>query len=398
MFGRFVVSSIEVKEVQARHFEEYGAKPCLTVRVPGITRFLGPFADYSLGHSFCAADNRVLYLCLSVAEENQIRFFNTAANDRKHFNSSALKYRKEDRWANYIKGVLLELMTEGARLPGLNITVGGDLLSANNDILCCSIVVAMCLAMQKLLNLHFERDVLGRMIVKGCVNFGGEVCCASMVATMICAKPGNFVYFDNNATKAELVGNFFEGSASELLYIETGLPNAVMREEVSRMHREIKALYEKQFGELGIVNLAGRADSDIREKLAAMPEDEKRIIQYLIEEYRTAILPSFTESAFAKALGRTGKAMNNILEFSFPEMDWILKRANESAGCLGVSAVATGGNGTVGAVMNRDSVDSFKAKLEDYERIFGFKLKMYEFVPQGGAVVFGNTDENTSDK
>jgi hypothetical protein len=48
--------------------------------------------------------------------------------------------------------------------------------------------------------------------------------------------------------------------------------------------------------------------------------------------------------------------------------------------------------------MNRDSIDSFLSKLEDYEHIFGFRLKVYEFKPLSGAVVYGKADEDSFDK
>jgi len=384
-------------EVRNKHLAEFGSEPEVTAIVPGVSRFLGLFADYSRGYSLCAADSRCLYFALSRREDSQIRVYNAFVNDRKHFSTSALKFRREDRWANYIKGVLTQLASDGYTIPGMDITLDGDILTGNNDIVCSSVVVATCLAMEKLFGVKLEEGVLSRMIVKACLNFSGENCCISAVQTMLYAKEGKFVFFDIKGDH-KLVDNPFPGSDYALLYVESGVPTNVMRDEVERRYAEIKELCDRSYPRLSIPILSGLPDSEVRERLSRFSGDEKNLVRYLIEEFKCANLSSFNDLTIGKAISRTGKAIRNTLEISFPEMEWIIKRSSENAGCMGSSNVATGGSGIVCVVINRNSVDSFLSKLEDYEHIFGFRLKVYEFKPLSGAVVCGKADENSFDK
>ena len=384
-------------EVQEKHLAEFGSEPEIVAIVPGVSRFLGPFADYSRGYSLCAADSRRLYFGLSLRNDSQIKVYNAFVNDRKHFSTTALKFRREDRWANYIKGVLIQLVSEGYTIPGMNITLDGDILTGNNNIVCSSVVVATCLAMEKLFSIKLEEGVLSRMIVKACLNFSGENCCISVVQTMLYAKEDRFVFFDTKGGH-KLIDNPFPGSDHALIYIESGVPTNVMRDEVDRNYSEIKELCDRSFSRLSIPIMSSLSDSEVRERLSVFSEDEKRLVLYLIDEFKSANLTSFTDVSIGKAISRTGKAIRNTLEISFPEIEWIIKRANENAGCMGSSNIATGGSGIVCVVMNRNSVDSFLAKLEDYEHIFGFRLKVYEFKPLSGAVIYGKDDENSFDK
>jgi len=384
--------------IQEKHLAEYGSEAEITARVPGVSRFLGPFADYSRGYSLCAADSRILEFCLSLRKDSQIKVYNSLVNDRKHFTSTSLKFRKEDRWANYIKGVLIQLVSEGHSIPGMNITLGGDLLNGNTDIVCSSVVVATCLSMEKLFGITLEDGVLSRMIIKACLSFSGENCCSSAVRTMLCAEKGKFVFFDNNKGEYRSIDNPFKESSYALMYVESGVPINVMKDGISRKHSEMKELCNNNYPPLSIPILSNLPDSDLRERISGLSEDDKHLVHYLIEEYKTANLTSFTDVSLGKAIGRNGKAIRNILDLPFPELNWIIKRASESSGCIGNTYVANGGNGTVGVIISRNSVDSFLSKLEDYEHIFGFKLKVSEFEPVSGAVVYGKADENSFDK
>ena len=385
-------------EYLEKHLAEYGSEPVITVRVPGVSRFLGPFAEYSRGCSLCASDSRILEFCLSLRSDTQIKVYNSLINDRKHFSVSSLKFRREDRWANYIKGVLSQLASEGYSIPGMNITLCGDILNGNNDIVCSAIVVATCLSMEKIFNVSLEDGVLSRMIIKACHSFNGEICSSSVVRTMLCAKKGKFIFFNSNNGDYKFVDNPYKSSNYALLYIQSGVPINVMRDEIGRKYSEIEELCDRSYPSLSIPVMSNLPDSEVRERISNFTQDEKRMVLYLIEEFKSANLSSFSDINVAKAVSRTGKAMRNTLELSFPELEWIIKRASENAGCIGNTFVATGGNGIVGVIINRNSVDSFLSKLEDYEHIFGFKMKVSEFEPLGGAVVLGKENENSSDK
>ena len=75
--------------------------------------------------------------------------------------------------------------------------------------------------------------------------------------------------------------------------------------------------------------------------------------------------------------------MRDDLELSCPEMDWMVKRAGEVPACYGSSVLFNGVNTYVLVVMDRSSVPPYMAKLEDYERIFGFKAEVSTLVPDG---------------
>ncbi len=375
--------------VQNKHAQEYGVSPELSVKVPGVTRFLGLFAEYSMGCSLCAADSRNLYLCVSRRKDSQMMVYNSLVNDRKHFSLNTLKFRKEDRWANYIKGVLSELITEGYDFSGMNWTLGGDVLNGDSQIISCAVIVATCLVMESVLGVKLEEHVLRRMIIKACMTFSGEIFNTSILVTMLNASKGRFVYYDNYKDSLELVENpFTPESGYVLLDVNSGLPAAVISDEINRKNEEIKNLVSYLRTRPGIFPFSNISENSLRDRISDLHEEEKRICLYLYEEYKASQTASFSCTMMAKAMAKTEKSLRNKLELSFPELVWLIKRFSEDSACSGVTIALNGGNGHVVAAMKRDAVDSFMAKLEEYEHIFGFKVRAEEFMPCTAAEVF----------
>jgi len=244
-------------------------------------------------------------------------------------------------------------------------------------------------AMEYVLNIRLEEHVLRRMIVKACMTFSGEIFNTSILVTMLNAQQGKFVYYDNYKDSISLLDNPFTGdSAYMLLNVNSGLPPVVVSDEVSRKNEAIKDLVTSLRKRPGIFPFSNVTESSLRDRIQDLDEEEKRICLYILEEYRAAQLASFSDSVLAKAMARTEKALRNKLELSFPEMDWLIKRSSGESACQGVSVALNGGNGNVALVIKKDAVDSYRAKLEEYEHIFGFKVKTGEFLPCAAAEVF----------
>lgn len=379
-----------MKNTQSKHLEEYGKMPEFSVKVPGVTRFLGLFAEYSMGRSLCAADSRNLYLCVSRREDSRIMVFNSRVNDRKHFVLTNLRFRKEDRWANYIKGVLAELIAEGYNVSGMDWTLGGDVLNGDSQLISCAVIVATCLVMEYMLNIRLEEHVLRRMVIKACMTFSGEFFNSSILVTMLNAAQGKFVYYDNYKDTFELLDNpYDEGSAYGLYSINSGLPSSSMADEINRKNNEIMNLVEFLRKRPGIFPFSNISENALRDNISDLREEEKKTCLYLFEESRAAEFSSFSSPVFARAMIKTQKAMSNRLEMSFPELDWLVKRFSGDPSCEGAAIALNGGNGNVSLILRNDAVDSYRAKLEEYEHIFGFKVGVSRFLPCAGAEVFG---------
>lgn len=371
----------------SKHYSEYQQTPQVVVRVPGIVRFLGAFAESYKGCALCAADSRELKVTVSFRQDTQIRVFNAVLNDRKHFSSSAIKFRKEDRWSNYVKGIILELST---LIPprGLNITLDGDLLQAENRTVCPAIALGVGIAVSKITGVEVPHKRLLNDVYNACNHFCGERVDYMTILTMMNAKENQFIFFNNQDVSYSYVENTFVDSEYKLYLIDSKIPPAALNEELDLVYDTIIEAMEnlrKSFSQNSFRNLS---IADLEDRITPMPEDSRRACTYLLEEFRSSntvdrLIKNRDFDMLGRSFSRVGKGLRNNLELTCPELDWIIKRCSEISACAGACVVFTGRGGVVAVIVKEGGAEQIQSRLEEYERIFGFRPTFLEFVPEG---------------
>ena len=138
------------------HLKEFRKSPKTVVRIPDVTTLLGEFAYYSHGNAILCTNERSLFVALSESSDNQVHVFNTLTKDKKKFSLSSLKFRKEDKWGNYIKGVFFMLAEKGFELKTFDITIDGPALKNGNSNIAALISIGVCCALKEALGLSIE--------------------------------------------------------------------------------------------------------------------------------------------------------------------------------------------------------------------------------------------------
>lgn len=117
-----------MNKIDALHEKEFGERPLIIGEVPGICTLFGNFSDICEGWAVIGTSNGYVRLAVSKRDDGMVRLYNATANDRKRFSLNSIKYRKEDRWGNFIKSVISVLASEDYHLQGMNITCYGPVL------------------------------------------------------------------------------------------------------------------------------------------------------------------------------------------------------------------------------------------------------------------------------
>jgi galactokinase len=114
-----------------------------------------------------------------------------------------------------------------------------------------------------------------------------------------------------------------------------------------------------------------------------LPEEIRRRSMHIVQEIRRvydaedalkrADLPSLSRIIF-----HSHESLRDLYEVSCPEIDWLVKRAQESEGLLGSRMTGHGFGGCTYTIIRDRDLEAYKKRLEDYERIFGFRPIIYE--------------------
>src|SRR4051812_30131996 len=105
----------------------FGASPAHVVRAPGRLELLGNHTDYNAGLVMSLAVDRYVYIAASPRKDAKIELASTSFPTRESFYLDQIERNPATPWANYIKGVLLQLKNSGIHFTGFNAAVHGTI-------------------------------------------------------------------------------------------------------------------------------------------------------------------------------------------------------------------------------------------------------------------------------
>src|SRR6056297_949354 len=114
-------------EIFSHHAAEYGEEPEVIAEAPGVVNLMGEHTDFHEGYVIQMGLHLSIKVAISKRNDTSLRFYSIELNERKRTTIANLKYKREDRWANYLKGVLYEIMQVGCGFKGMNITIMGSI-------------------------------------------------------------------------------------------------------------------------------------------------------------------------------------------------------------------------------------------------------------------------------
>lgn len=376
-----------------KHYSEYKTKPQAVVEVPGVIKFVGAYAEDCKGQVFCATDSRRVIISASKRSDSQVFIKNSVTEESKHFAISSLRFKKEDRWANYTKALITLILKKTAVETGINLLIDGDVSEDTG------VAVGILLAVDKLLSLGLSKDEMQDTVYKAFSLVGGEKKTISEIQAILFAKENHFMVCNTNTNTFEYYENPFVGDVS-LLVADSAISIEYIKdlfEDVAFNCTNAMKEFNHAYHRDSFINMM---DSDFSDKIYPISSETRQVCTYLYDEYKSVLKikkfikpldPVMIGTAFAKVQ----RVISDKLEITCPEIEWIIKRANEVPGCFGCTSILSPSN-LVAILIKTKDVDSFLNKIEDYEHIFGLRVKVSKFIPNGCAKVVSN--ENSVNK
>ena len=124
----------------------FGAAPAMTVQAPGRVNLIGEHTDYNDGLVLpCAIDYRTV-IAASVRKDMTVRVvaldYGNAVDEYRL--DQPIVPRADMQWANYIRGVVKELVDMGLPMVGMDFAVAGDVPQGAGLSSSASLEVAVC--------------------------------------------------------------------------------------------------------------------------------------------------------------------------------------------------------------------------------------------------------------
>jgi len=390
-----------MKAVNDAHELEYGGKPDIVAKAPGRFHLIGEHSWFFKDKTMSMAVNLPIYVAVSKRDDTSIKFYFHQLNERKKASLTSLKMKKEDRWANAVKAIVYGFTSGGFTLGGMNITIFSETLPSAGFGITTAVKAAAAVAIKSLFELNCSDMELLQVIERGNRRFLQNNNYIADNFAALFSKKNNIIITDHFKNTWDYVPFNFEDK--KVLLVDTKVPRVTVWNE--------ETLHEPQYA-LIMGDLRERKPNiyggwryiddvtDINLQLSVVSEDVRRKLLSVLYEHNDILaaregIEKGDFFKFARAVNHSHETMRDMFNISCPEIDWILKRVNELEPNLDfvrnpVTCGRITGKGfgrCLYAIMREGDMDNFKAKIAEFEKIFGFHPDVYEVEPADGASI-----------
>ncbi|MDR2842847.1 MAG: galactokinase [Spirochaetaceae bacterium] len=380
---------IDTASLHRKEFEiDDGSERIVIAESPGRLHFLGDHGQPDNGIFLTSGVDRVVRVAVSLRKDSSLRFFTAEIGERKRSSLANLRYKREDRWANYCKAALNVFANLGCELKGVNFTISGDIPQHISLSSSSAIEVASALALRRLLLPSLsDKDLICKLAASHAEFYNGKNRIVDYL-TMVCAKKDHFLIIDEATLDVKRIKNPF--TKYKILLLDSRVPLIDAESELKLRRKEIEKGFE-------LLNAKNKAKSfkefnkdDLDELMGSLNEEVRRRSLFVIQENERVLesekwLIDADKDVFSRDIFHSHEGLRDLFEVSCPEIDWLVKRAQEIPGVIGARMTGKGFGGCVYVIIASTAVEEYESKMDDYERIFGFRPVIYEIHLSGAA-------------
>ncbi|MCR4790568.1 MAG: galactokinase [Treponemataceae bacterium] len=387
------------EKVRSIHKDEYCTQPEVIVSSPGRVHLLGEHSWYFGDKTLSIAVNLPVFVAVSKRSDSLFYFSFHQLKEHKKANLSTLKYRKEDRWANFFKAMAYAFSNSGRKICGMDVTVYSDVLPSAGFGITTGMTVAFAIAINKIFNFGLDENSLLKIIESGYRLFLNQPFYRSDVYTALFAKKDCAILTDHSDGSYKYYPFKFPGES--IILTDAKVPRISLWEEedfYSEKNRSMLAKLKKKRNNKIVYEDAA---SEINEILEGVSEDERRRLNSIIREYfftsgAEEALEKSSLSNFVRFINKSHEMLADQFQISCPEIDWLVKRILESdagktqnfSSCSRI--IGKGFGRCTFTLLAESDVENYMQKLIEYERIFGFHPLTYLVDTDDGALIREN--------
>jgi galactokinase len=382
------VNILEIGQIHRKEYDQ--SEPLVIAEAPGRVHLLGDHGEPRAGLFLSTAIDRYIRIAVSVRKDASFRFYAAALDEHKRATLANLRYKREDRWSNYIKVAIQLFVRMGFIDKGLNFTIDGDIPHQIGLASSTAIELATAVALRKLFHANISNHDLITKLVRMREIFLSKSASLVDYEIIMNAKKGCFMIFDESARDIRYIQTSFD--EYKILILDSRVPRIEVEQELRQRRHDIRKGLEilsqhrsglsfKDFTAADFIEVDEDLSETIRRRSFFVVQELKRV-----SEVEEAIKKHDIQN-LSRALFHSHEGLRDLLEVSCPEIDWLVKRSQEIEGVAGSRMTGLGFGGCTYTFIKANAIANYQKRLEDYERIFGFHPIIYEMGTADGVRV-----------
>lgn len=373
--------------VSAVFAEQFEQQPDLLVRAPGRVNLIGEHTDYNDGFVLpCAIDYET---CVAIGRRTDNLVHVVAAdygNQRDLFSlDKPITHHPDQRWSDYIRGVVKCLQERGHALRGLNLVVSGNVPQGAGLSSSASLEVAIGQAFKEALGLDISQAEIALNGQQAENQFVG--CNCGIMDQMISAsgEKDHALLLDCRSLETRLIPM---PSNLAVLIVNSNVRRGLVDSEYNTRRQQCEAAARhygvKALRDLDLAALEAGKDG--------LDEVSYRRARHVVGENTRTLaaadaLASGDLARLGELMGQSHAAMRDDFEITVPAIDGLVEIIKAQIGSEGGVRMTGGGfGGCVVAVLRPEKVAAAIAAVEaEYQARFGLKADCYVCRASAGA-------------
>jgi galactokinase len=363
--------------------QKFSYTPANVIAVPGRLEILGNHTDYNEGLVISAATDRYVFIASAPRTDGKVELVSSAFPHGESFWISELVHNPNAPWADYVKGVLVQLRKRGVHFSGFNAAIHSTIPMGLGMSSSAALEVATALAIRQLYpyslteqgaGLPPRRDNRERLpplavkekmfLAKLCQaaesEFVGVNCGLLDQISCLFGKAYHVMNIDCRYQTVDLAPMIGE----VLVICDSGVRHQLVAGEYNslREHCELAA------HALGAKSLRSVELKDLKSNRGNLNHREYECAYHVIGEIQRVV---FAERAledddhrqFGQYLFQSHESSRDFLKNSCPELDLLVELARAHPACLGARLTGGGFGGATINLVAYHQVEDFRASL-----------------------------------
>ena len=374
---------MDIKKLKEKFIKLYGEGYMRTFFSPGRVNLIGEHIDYNGGNVFPCALNFGTLGCVRKRKDKKVNLASTNIPLKISIDLDNIKYKKEDGWGNYPKGVIKEIIDKGYKVGGMDILVSGNIPNGAGLSSSASLELLIAIMINNIFNNgKLDKIELIKLSQKAENDFVGLNCGIMDQFAVAMGKKDRAILLDCNTLEYKYAPVNLKN------YVITIMNTNKRRELSDSKYNERRLECEKALKIINNkkkINYLCEFSLEEFEGLKNLIEDKiilNRATHVVYENERVKraydLLLKGNIDEFGKLLIESHFSLRNLYEVTGKELDVIVDEALKVPGCIGARMTGAGFGGCAIALVEKNKLDLFKEEVSNnYNNIIGYKPDFY---------------------
>jgi len=359
-----------VERIASTFKERFGSDP-IVFRAPGRVNLIGEHTDYNNGYVMPAAINRYAYFAIKPNGLGLYRFH--AADFRRDYTTPVYKIEPSStHWANYLLGVIAQMVAEGKDVPGFDCVFGGDVPIGAGMSSSAAVESGLAFALNHVYGFGYSRMQLAQIAQRAEHEYAGVKCGIMDQFASMHGMENHVLQLDCRSLEFEPFELNMDNHS--IILVNTGVKHSLASSEYNRRRQECQTgvdILKKH--NPSIQSLRDVTIDDLNKHKSEFSGKVWERCFYVVEENQRVInagkaLTQKDFELFGKLMYLSHYGLRDLYEVSCPELDKLVELTEKLDYVVGSRMMGGGFGGcTINLVENSHINEFTKTIAKNYK-------------------------------